>query len=153
MAEARARAGNHPRSPSVAPVIRYAGRTHVADILALWAAADAVPTITDTADSLGILIEHDPKAMIVAELEGRVVGAVIASWDGWRGSVYRLAVAPAYRRKGWGQRLSTRPRRDSPRWVQGDGRPSSLRPIPRPWASGGQSGWEEQTQRVRFVTE
>jgi ribosomal protein S18 acetylase RimI-like enzyme len=33
------------------------------------------------------------------------VGTVIAGWDGWRGSIYRLAVGPAQRRSGLGQAL------------------------------------------------
>lgn len=34
-----------------------------------------------------------------------MVGTVIAAWDGWRGSIYRLAVAPDHRRRGLGRRL------------------------------------------------
>ena len=37
--------------------------------------------------------------------DGRIVGTVIAGWDGWRGSIYRLAVAPDQRRSGLGQAL------------------------------------------------
>src|SRR5262249_24799933 len=36
----------------------------------------------------------------VAELDGRVVGTVIATWDGWRAGLYRLAVLPSQRRRG-----------------------------------------------------
>jgi ribosomal protein S18 acetylase RimI-like enzyme len=31
---------------------------------------------------------------------------VIAAWDGWRGNIYRLAVADGYRRRGVGLRLT-----------------------------------------------
>jgi ribosomal protein S18 acetylase RimI-like enzyme len=31
---------------------------------------------------------------------GRVVGTLIAAWDGWRGNMYRLAVAADERRQG-----------------------------------------------------
>jgi ribosomal protein S18 acetylase RimI-like enzyme len=41
----------------------------------------------------------------VAEAGGEIVGAVIAAWDGWRGTMYRLAVLGAYRRRGVGSRL------------------------------------------------
>ena len=51
------------------------------------------------------LLERDPGSLVVAESSGRIVGSVIAGWDGWRGSVYRLAVAPAHRRCGLGGRL------------------------------------------------
>jgi len=33
------------------------------------------------------------------------VGTVIAGWDGWRGNIYRLAVLPAYRKRGIGRLL------------------------------------------------
>ena len=34
-----------------------------------------------------------------------IVGTLIASWDGWRGAMYRLAVSPAMRRRGIAARL------------------------------------------------
>jgi len=73
-------------------------------VLALWEAS-AAPTSTDTAHALKRLLERDAGALIVAESAGEIVGSVIAGWDGWRGSVYRLAVAPAHRRQGLGRRL------------------------------------------------
>ena len=36
----------------------------------------------------------------MAEVGGRMVGTVIAGWDGWRGNLYRLAVLPTARRQG-----------------------------------------------------
>jgi ribosomal protein S18 acetylase RimI-like enzyme len=45
-------------------------------------------------------MEHDENALIVSEEDGQIVGAVIAGWDGWRGNIYRLAVAPDRRRRG-----------------------------------------------------
>lgn len=41
-----------------------------------------------------------PCALLVAEREDRVLGTLIATWDGWRGNMYRLAVEPAHRRQG-----------------------------------------------------
>ena len=46
------------------------------------------------------LVDRDPQALVVAEIDGRIVGAVIAGWDGWRLHIYRLAVASAHRRAG-----------------------------------------------------
>ena len=42
---------------------------------------------------------------LVATLDRRIVGAVIAGWDGHRGWLYHLAVAPDVRRRGIGSRL------------------------------------------------
>ncbi len=83
------------------------GRQASADIpavLAFWREA-AAPTTTDDADGLAALLAHDPGALLVAESSGQIVGTVIAAWDGWRGSVYRIAVAPEHRRQGLGRRL------------------------------------------------
>ena len=46
-----------------------------------------------------------PDALIVAEADGRIVGTVIAGWDGWRGAIYRLAVDAEHRRRGLGHTL------------------------------------------------
>jgi ribosomal protein S18 acetylase RimI-like enzyme len=36
---------------------------------------------------------------------GRLVGTIVAGWDGWRGNLYRLAVLPSARRRGIALRL------------------------------------------------
>jgi ribosomal protein S18 acetylase RimI-like enzyme len=51
------------------------------------------------------LIEDSGDGLLVAEYEGRVVGALVAAWDGWRGNMYRLAVEPSVRRQGIARRL------------------------------------------------
>jgi ribosomal protein S18 acetylase RimI-like enzyme len=84
--------------------IRPADHDDIAGVLALWQRA-AAPTSTDDADAVTSLLGRDPGALLVAEESGEIVGSVIAGWDGWRGSIYRLSVAPAHRRKGLGRRL------------------------------------------------
>jgi hypothetical protein len=34
--------------------------------------------------------------VLVAEVEGQIVGSIIGTFDGWRGNIYRLAVHPNY---------------------------------------------------------
>jgi ribosomal protein S18 acetylase RimI-like enzyme len=86
--------------------IRPARRDDVAAVLALWAQARSPAASTpDDVESVTRLLEHDDGALLLAELDGRVVGALIAGWDGWRGNMYRLAVLPAHRRRGVGRRL------------------------------------------------
>jgi len=38
--------------------------------------------------------------VIVAEHDRQIVGSIIAGWNGWRGSLYRLAVHPTVKRRG-----------------------------------------------------
>lgn len=86
------------------PELRPAEPADVAGVLAFWRES-AAPTSTDSLEALTTLLARDPEALIVAQDGGTIVGSVIAGWDGWRGSIYRLAVDPAYRRLGLGGRL------------------------------------------------
>jgi ribosomal protein S18 acetylase RimI-like enzyme len=70
-------------------------------ILALWKAADATPSVTDTREDVRRTIECNEAVFLVAtDVSGRIIGSVIGGWDGWRGNIYRLAVAPDARRLG-----------------------------------------------------
>jgi ribosomal protein S18 acetylase RimI-like enzyme len=80
--------------------IRSAIEEDVQSVLDLWAAASSPPSVTDSLDGLTRLLAADPRALLVAELDGVLTGSLIAAWDGWRGSFYRLAVSPEHRRKG-----------------------------------------------------
>ena len=84
--------------------LRSATVDDIEGVLAFWQEA-AEPTSTDSTEVLTSLVGHHPGALIVAEVDGRIVGTVIAGWDGWRGSIYRLAVGPDQRRSGIGQAL------------------------------------------------
>jgi ribosomal protein S18 acetylase RimI-like enzyme len=81
-------------------LIRRVGSGDLEALLALWTHADAPQTVTDNVESLLRLGAFDPQAILVAEVRGEVAGSLIAAWNGWRGSFYRLAVAPRHRRRG-----------------------------------------------------
>ena len=74
-------------------------------MLAVWRQADAEPSVSDNLDGLRRLLGHAQWSLLVAELEGEIVGTLIAAWDGWRGNLYRLAVVPQHRRRGIGREL------------------------------------------------
>ena len=85
-------------------MIRPAVAGDVEAVLELWGAARSAHAATeDTPERVAALVEAG--ALLVAEADGAVVGAVIAAFDGWRGNFYRLAVAPSARRRGIGRRL------------------------------------------------
>jgi ribosomal protein S18 acetylase RimI-like enzyme len=133
--------------------IRPGGLDDVGSVLQLWAEAEAEPTHTDDAGSLRLLIHHDPSALIVAvgSDNGSIVGSVIATWDGWRGSVYRLVVAPPYRRLGLGRQLLDGA--EARLFETGAVRLQAIVVDTAPTATGfwRASGWEEQDHRLRFV--
>jgi len=82
--------------------ICIAGAGDLPAILDLWKRAGTEPGHTDDIESLTKLIAHDPGALLVAVEDETIAGSVIAAWDGWRGSIYRLAVAPSHQRRGLG---------------------------------------------------
>jgi ribosomal protein S18 acetylase RimI-like enzyme len=53
-------------------------------------------------------IKLDQVIFLVAENEGRIIGTVLATHDGRKGWINRLAVEPAYRRQGLGKQLIKR---------------------------------------------
>ena len=70
-------------------------------LLALWQAAGTSPSITDTIADVRRVIESTA-FVLVAEADERIVGSLIAAFDGWRGNMYRIAVHPDYRWRGTG---------------------------------------------------
>jgi len=50
-------------------------------------------------------LERDPDLFLIAEADGRIIGSVLGGFDGRRGLVYHLAVAPEYRKQGIGSAL------------------------------------------------
>jgi ribosomal protein S18 acetylase RimI-like enzyme len=81
--------------------IRTGSEDDAAAVLALWQVAEGPPSPTDSEAGLRTLLLHDPDSLFLAEADGgQAIGSLIAAWDGWRGSFYRLAVDPAWRRRG-----------------------------------------------------
>ena len=94
---------------------------------------------------------HDAGALIVAESEGVLAGSVIAAWDGWRGSIYRLVVDPSHRRQGLAGQLLERAEFRLSR--AGALRLQAVVVESEPLATGfwDATGWERQRERLRFV--
>jgi ribosomal protein S18 acetylase RimI-like enzyme len=136
-------------------LIRAAAPDDVEAVLALWRTADAAPTRTDSAEGLRTLLARDPDALLVAiDIDGdgdALVGSIIAGWDGWRGSIYRLAVAPSHRRRGVGRRLvaeaETRLADLGARRLQATVVATEDTAVAF-WTG---VGWERQEERLRFV--
>ena len=90
----------------VSLILRSATVADVDGLLGLWReAAENTSRAPDTREAVTALLGRDPDAVIMAEQDGELVGSVIAGWDGWRCHLYRLAVRPAWRRRGVGSAL------------------------------------------------
>ena len=86
--------------------IRSATAADLASVLALWSGArSSGATTSDDEEVVRRLLDRDAEALLVAEVDGELIGTLIVGWDGWRGNMYRLAVAPEHRRLGFAGRL------------------------------------------------
>ncbi|HVX46508.1 MAG TPA: GNAT family N-acetyltransferase [Mycobacteriales bacterium] len=89
-----------------APQLRAAVAADAPAVLEFWsAAAEDSHRPADSVDAVRRLIARDPDALLLAVDGERIVGSVIAGWDGWRCHIYRLAVDPGRRRQGIGRAL------------------------------------------------
>jgi ribosomal protein S18 acetylase RimI-like enzyme len=86
-------------------IVRPSQPDEVDQVLRLWRESGRRAGATDDRAALTALLKRDPEAVLVAELDRRMVGSLIATWDGWRGNMYRLTVHPTIRRKGIARRL------------------------------------------------
>ena len=116
-----------------AAAIRPARPDDIEQVLALWRESEASPSPTDTRDGVLGLLGEAAAVLLVAEADGRLVGTVIGGWDGWRGNIYRLAVLPAYRRRGIARALVGEADRQLHR--MGARRISALVERDHPWAT------------------
>lgn len=82
------------------PHIRRATPSDIDAVLRFWSVAAEGSSISDDHDGVARLLATDPGALLLAERDGVLTGTVIAGFDGWRCSAYRLAVHPDHRRQG-----------------------------------------------------
>lgn len=96
--------------------IRPLQQSEIPAVLELWKAADASPTVTDTVEDISRILQREYAAFLVGEIDSKIVGSIIATFDGWRGIVYRLAVHPEHRRKGVASDLTKKAEEQFTRW-------------------------------------
>ena len=123
-------------------------------VLALWERAGAIASPTDTLDEVTRLVREHAGALLVALQEGAIVGSVIGGWDGWRGNIYRLAVAPEAQRAGLARRLVQEAERGLR--AKGARRISALVERHEPHAVGfwdalAARGWRRDERMLRYV--
>ncbi len=88
------------------PVLRPMLAADIEPALALWHATEGMGLgDVDEPEKLTAYLQRNPGLSVVAEDDGRLVGAALCGHDGRRGYLYHVAVAKACRGQGLGQAL------------------------------------------------
>lgn len=79
---------------------------HFEGVRALWEACfPGDPSWNRAEVAIPAKLAVQPELFLVATEDGAVIGTTMAGYDGHRGWLYAVAVAPSHRRKGVGQSL------------------------------------------------
>lgn len=87
------------------PVIRPFAADDQEAVIALWQTCRLVVPQNDPALDIAAKIRFQPDLFLVALQDGRLAGTIMAGYDGHRGWINYLAVAPDCRRQGIGKAL------------------------------------------------
>lgn len=75
-------------------------------VTSLWHAAfPNDPRRNEPSSVIRRKLSVQPELLLVGELDGRIVAALVGGFDGYRGWVYHLAVSAEHRRKGFGRAM------------------------------------------------
>ena len=85
--------------------IRLCRREDEAAVIALWQACGLTRPWNDPAKDIARKFAEQPELFAVAECDGALVGCVMAGYEGHRGWINYLAVAPACRLQGHARTL------------------------------------------------
>ena len=75
------------------------------DLVRLWQECGLVVPQNDPLRDIDAKVRFQPNLLYVGLLDGRLVASVMAGYEGHRGWVNYLAVAPEYQKKGIGRKM------------------------------------------------
>ena len=77
------------------------------EIYSLWTKIKgfAMRSIDDSREGVERFLKRNPSTSVVAEKEGKIVGAILCGHDGRRGCLYHVCVDPEYRKQGIGRAM------------------------------------------------
>ena len=77
------------------------------DVHALWMTIKgfAIRSIDDSREGVERFLKRNPGTSVVAEEDGRIIGAILCGHDGSRGCLYHVCVHPDRRRRGVGKAM------------------------------------------------
>lgn len=77
------------------------------EVYALWQKISGfgIRSVDDSREGIERFLLRNPSTSVVAEKDGKIVGAILCGHDGRRGCLYHVCVDPAYRMRGIGKSM------------------------------------------------
>jgi ribosomal protein S18 acetylase RimI-like enzyme len=74
-------------------------------LIELWRKSNLIVPQNDPIEDIQKKLEFQPDLFLIALLDGKLIGSVMAGYEGHRGWLNYLAVLPDYRNRGYGRKL------------------------------------------------
>ena len=77
------------------------------NVYKLWMTIDGfgIRSIDDSKEGVARFLKRNPSTSVVAEADGKIVGAILCGHDGRRGCFYHVCVRQEYRKHGIGKAM------------------------------------------------
>ena len=88
--------------------LREMQETDYEEVYALWTTISGLGlrSIDDSREGVERFLKRNPGLSVVAESEGRIIGAILCGHDGRRGCLYHVCVEKEFRRHGVGRAMA-----------------------------------------------
>ena len=87
-------------------IIRPFRRSDEPYIVQLWQSCGLLASQNDPHKDIQTKLAVQPELFLAGELSGSIIASVMAGYEGHRGWINYLAVSPAFRKKGYGRRMT-----------------------------------------------
>ena len=85
--------------------IRNFTERDLTQVIQLWKDCDLTRPWNDPSKDIFRKISYQPELFLVGEIDNKVMASAMVGYDGHRGSIFYLAVAPEFQRLGYGETL------------------------------------------------
>ena len=85
-------------------IVKYRSK-HQDAVIDLWKKCNLVVPQNDPVEDIRRKLDFQPELFFVALLRGKLVGSIMAGYEGHRGWLNYLAVLPEYQKRGYGGKL------------------------------------------------
>ena len=91
-------------------MVRVMNADDYEEVKALWMSIKGfcIRSIDDSKEGVERFLKRNPSTSVVAEVDGKIVGAILCGHDGRRGCFYHVCVHEKYRRRGIGNEMVVR---------------------------------------------